>query len=187
MIITGVWSPVSAKEKNISFNPIDMSAKALASPIIGHRGHPRQSRAAAFSCRKKLLCSSLLSSRQTKTACAGLKCDTRRARWTAAAARPRGSRSFARFLKWLPLISLMAGVPAETDKRSHSANVFFVHSVGKGCDRRYRRLQTSEESWPCSVTPPLICEVWAFYLFIFSWGYILPSYILYRWVWDDNT
>lgn len=52
VIITGVWSPVSAKEKNISFNPIDMPAKALASPIIGHRGHPRQSRAAAFSCRE---------------------------------------------------------------------------------------------------------------------------------------
>lgn len=94
---------------------------------------------------KNLLCSSLLSSWQTKTACAGLKCDTRRARWTATAACPRGSRSFARFLKWLPLISLMAGVPAETEKRFHSTNVFFVHSVGKGCDRRYRRLQTSEE------------------------------------------
>lgn len=52
VIITGVWSPVSAKQKNISFNPTDMSAKALASPIIGHRGHPRQSQVAAFSCRK---------------------------------------------------------------------------------------------------------------------------------------
>lgn len=31
---------MSVKEKNISFNPIDVSAKALASPIIGHRGHP---------------------------------------------------------------------------------------------------------------------------------------------------
>lgn len=39
----------------------------------------------------------------------------------------------------------MSDVPAETDKRSHSVNVFFVHSVGKGCDRRYGRLQTGAE------------------------------------------
>lgn len=61
----------------------------------------------------------------------------------------------------------MASVPAETDKRSHSANVFFVHSVGKGCDRQYRRLQTSEEHWPCRVTPPLICVGLGFLLLFF--------------------
>lgn len=168
VIITAVWSPVSAKEKNISFNPIDTSAKALASPIIGHRGHPRRSWAAAFLCRKMYWAHpSSLVSRQKLLALG----------WNATRdvlnGPPRppgvqgGSRSFGRFLKWLPLISLMASVPAETDKRSHSANVFFVHSVGKGCDRRFRRLQTSEEGWPCRMTSPLICVVWAFYFILF--------------------
>lgn len=104
-----------------------MSAKALASPIIGHRGHPRQSQTAAFSCRK--ICCAHPSSAASRQKLLVLSWNA--TRWTAAAARPRESCSFARFLKWLPLISLMAGVPAETDKRSHSTNVFFVHSVGK--------------------------------------------------------
>lgn len=64
VIITGVWSPVSGKKKNISFNPIDMSAKALASRIIGHRGHPGEAEPRRF-VQKNLLCSSLLSRRQT--------------------------------------------------------------------------------------------------------------------------
>lgn len=140
-----------------------MSAKALASPLIGHRGHPRQSWAAAFLCRK--ICCARPSSPASRQKLLVLSWNA--TRWTVAAAHPRESCSFARFLKWLPLISLMARVPAETDKRSHFTNVVFVHSVGRGCDRRYRRLQTSEESWPCRVTLPLICVVWAFYLFIF--------------------
>lgn len=57
LMIIGVWSPVSAKEKNISSIQIDMSAKALASPIIGRRGHPRKAEWRHLMRHKNLLCS----------------------------------------------------------------------------------------------------------------------------------
>lgn len=66
-MIIGVWSPVSVNEKNISSIQIDMSAKALASPIIGHRGHPGKAERRHLMWHKNLLCSfKPLSSRRTK-------------------------------------------------------------------------------------------------------------------------
>lgn len=138
-------SCVSEREKHF-IQSNRHASQSISLPFNWPQRSPPPKPSGSVFVQKHLLCSSLLSSRQTKTACAGLKCDTRLTGWTAAAACPLGSRSFTRFLKWLPLISLMVVVPAETDKLSRSANVFFVHSVEKGCDRRYSRLQTSEES-----------------------------------------
>lgn len=59
-----------------------MSAKALASPIIGHRGHPGGAERRHLMQHKNLLCSFTLSAYPTgKTACARLKCDARPAPW----------------------------------------------------------------------------------------------------------
>lgn len=48
VMVISMWSLVSVNEKNISSIQIDMSAKALASHIIGHRGHPGKAERATF-------------------------------------------------------------------------------------------------------------------------------------------
>lgn len=144
VMIIGVWSPVSANEKNISSIQIDMSAKALAFPIIGHRGHPGKVERRHLMWQKNLLCSLPLS-QTDKTACTRLKCDTQ-----LCASCDCPSKVFS------CKISLMVSINITHVRHrpcrhslSHSLTALFVHSVAKGCDSQFRRLQTNIETRPC--------------------------------------